>query len=318
MASANAKASDVLGRITLVTGPEEFLRERTVTAARRAVLAADPEAETSETTGDQLSTPELDNLSAPSLFSSIRFVVVRNLEDTPDTSFDGLLDFVAMPPEDVGLVLVHSGGPKGSGLLTKLRKAATVTEVKSEALKPSEFPRFVAAEVRSSGGRIEDEAAELLVQAVGQDLRALAGAAHQLAGDFPDDPLTAEVVGRYFAGRAEVKSFVIADHALYGRTSKALEELRWALEAGVSSPAITGSFASAVRGLAKVKTGDQSGVPPWKVRVIREQARGWDERGLATAIRAVATADADVKGQGSDAAYALERMVLTICGARLR
>ena len=37
-------------------------------------------------------------------------------------------------------------------------------------------------------------------------------------------------------------------------------------------------------------------MPPWKLRVLREQARGWDDRGLATAIVAVAQADADVKG----------------------
>jgi DNA polymerase-3 subunit delta len=311
-----ASPADVLGRVTLVTGPEEFLRERAIVAARIAVLAADPEAEVSETTGDQLTMAELDNLSAPSLFSSVRFVVVRNLEDTPDTSFDGLAEYTAAPPEDVALVLVHSGGAKGSGLLTKLRKVKALSEVKSEALKASEFPRFVAAEVRRHGGRIEDDAAELLVQAVGQDLRALAGAAAQLAGDFPEQPLSAEIVGRYFAGRAEVKSFVIADHALYGRTAKALEELRWALESGVGAPAITGSFATSVRGLARIKAGDQSGVPPWKVRILREQARGWDERGLAAAITAVAKADADVKGAGADAAYALERMVLTICASR--
>ena len=56
-------------------------------------------------------------------------------------------------------------------------------------------------------------------------------------------------------------------------------------------------------------------MPPWKLRVLREQARGWDDRGLATAIVAVAQADADVKGAAGDAAYALERMVLTVTEA---
>ena len=56
--------------------------------------------------------------------------------------------------------------------------------------------------------------------------------------------------------------------------------------------------------------------PPWKVRSLREQSRGWDETGLTTAITAVARADADVKGQAGDASYALERMVLTVSGAR--
>ena len=52
-------------------------------------------------------------------------------------------------------------------------------------------------------------------------------------------------------------------------------------------------------------------MPPWKIRALREQARGWDDLGLATAITAVARADADVKGAAGDAAYSLERMVLT-------
>jgi DNA polymerase-3 subunit delta len=52
--------------------------------------------------------------------------------------------------------------------------------------------------------------------------------------------------------------------------------------------------------------------------VLREQARGWDERGLAEAIVAVAQADADVKGAAADSAYALERMVLAVTAARGR
>ena len=58
------------------------------------------------------------------------------------------------------------------------------------------------------------------------------------------------------------------------------------------------------------------GVPPWKLRSLREQSRGWSEAGLARAIRAVAQADADIKGAASDASYTLERLVLTITGLR--
>ena len=83
------------------------------------------------------------------------------------------------------------------------------------------FRRFVSAEVRSHGGRIAEDAADLLVQAVGQDLRALAAAASQLASDFPGEPLTEAVVRQYFGGRAEVKSFAIADAAIYGRAAPA-------------------------------------------------------------------------------------------------
>ena len=323
---ANPKASDILGHVTLVTGPEEFLNQRTVTAALHAVRQSDPESEVSETTADQVSMGVLADLAAPSLFSSIRCVVVRQLEDLPEETHAGLVDYAASPAEDIGLILVHSGGQKGSGLLTKLRKQPGVTEVKSATLKSSEFPRFVAAEVRGHGGRIAEDAAEQLVQAVGQDLRSLAAAADQLTNDFPGQALTLEKIKQYFGGRAEVKSFAVADAALAGRTATALEELRWALDSGTAAVLVTSAFAGGLRGLAKFKgaarglreadLAREAGVPPWKLRIIRDQAKGWDEPGLARAITAVAQADADVKGAASDAAYALERMVLTVTAAR--
>lgn len=323
---ASPQASDILGHVTVVTGPEELLNQRSVDAAIAAVRSSDPDAEVSETTGDQLSMAGLGDLSAPSLFSSIRCVVVSRLEDLAEDVYDGLVGYATEPSPDIGLIVVHSGGQRGGGLLNRLRKLPMVSEVKSASLRPSEFPGFVAREVRGQGGRITEDAADLLVQAVGQDLRALSGAARQLTRDFPGEPLTAAVVGRYFGGRAEVKSFAVADAAIAGRTSQALEELRWALDNGTPAVLVTSAFATGLRGLAKVaaaprglREGDlarEAGVPPWKVRTLREQARGWDDRGLATAITAVARADADVKGAAGDAAYALERMVLVVTSAR--
>ena len=320
-------APNPLGIVTLVTGPEELLNERVVLAARAAVRRADPEAESTDTIGEQLTMASLGELAAPSLFSSTRCVVVREVEETAEDVHDGLVAYATSPDPDVALVLVHSGGQKGSGLLNRLRKLPTVSEHKSQAVKGAALGQFVQAEARRHGSRLEPDAAAALVEAVGADLRALAAAADQLSHDFPGTPLTAELVGRYFSGRADVKGYQIADLAVQGDTARALEELRWALETGVGAPAITGSFASAVRGLARLagarrgirdsELAREAGVPEWKLRSLRAQARGWDEHGLATAVRAVARADAEVKGAGADAAYSLERMVLTIAAARL-
>src|SRR3954454_1415097 len=181
--------ADVLGRVTLVTGKEEFLSERTVVGVREAVRRHDGEAEVSETAGSGLSRAQLGELAAPSLFSSTRCVVVRGLEGLPDESVDGLLDYAAAPVADVALVLVHGGGQKGSGVLTRLRRLESVTEVKSEELRISEYPGFVTTEARHRGATIEPEAAAALVQSVGQDLRSLSAAVDQLANDFPGETL---------------------------------------------------------------------------------------------------------------------------------
>src|SRR6185436_7295955 len=155
--SPHVRAADVLGRVTLVTGKEEFLNERTVAAVRRAVREFDADAELAETSAGDLTLATLGEMSAPSLFSSTRCVVVRGLENLPEESVDGLLAYAASPVDDVALVLVHGGGQKGSGVLTKLRKLPGVTEVKSEELRASEYPGFVTAEVRLQGGTIEPE-----------------------------------------------------------------------------------------------------------------------------------------------------------------
>lgn len=323
---ATPDPAQVLGRITLVTGPEEFLAERTVQDVRAAVRKADPEAEFSDTAAGQLTMATLGELAAPSLFSSTRCVVVRSFEDLPEESVAGLLDYAAAPAEDVALVLVHGGGQKGSGVLTKLRKVPAVTEVKSVALSAREYPNFVLGELRRHQVKIDADAAAFLVQAVGQDLRSLSAACSQLAGDFAGEPISTEMVKTYFGGRAEAKSFAVADHAIFGRTSKALEELRWALERGTAPVLITSAFAGGFRSLARYKAaprgmrgGDlmrEVGVPSWKIDILRDQAKGWDEGGIARAIRLVATADAEIKGQAHDPAYALEKMVLEIVGAR--
>jgi DNA polymerase-3 subunit delta len=325
---ANPQPQDVLGRITLVTGPEEFLGERAITGVRTAVRSHDSEAELSETSAGSLTMATLGELAAPSLFSTTRCVVVRRLEDLPEESAPGLLDYAAAPAEDVALVLAHSGGPKGSGLLTKMRKLPAVTEVKSAPLTAREFPGFVVNELRGRGVRIDPDAADFLIQAVGQDLRSLSAAASQLADDFEGQPLTVEMVKKYFGGRAEAKSFAVADHTIYGQTARALEELRWALDGGIAPVLVTSAMAGGLRSLARFMSAPRGmrnndlmrevGVPAWKLDTLRRQSNGWDDDGIGRAIRCVARADADVKGQASDPAYALEKMVLDVVRARPR
>lgn len=317
--------ADVLGRVTLVTGIEEFLADRAVRSVTQAVRAADPEADVTETTGAEVGPGALAELTSPSLFASSRAVVVRDLPEVPDEAVAGLLAYAASPADDIALVLVHPGGQKGKGLLDKLRKAK-VREVKCEAPKPYELPRFAAAEVRRAGGRVNDEAAGALVEAIGTDLRALAGAAGQLASDFPGAAITEDVVRRYFGGRAEVKGFAIADAAIGGQVASALEQLRWALGNGVAPVLVTSAFASGLRSLARFSSaprglgeGDlarEVGVPPWKLKSLRRQAHGWSPGSLADAIAAVARADADVKGASGDPDHALERMVMAVTRAR--
>jgi len=55
---------------------------------------------------------------------------------------------------------------------------------------------------------------------------------------------------------------------------------------------------------------------PWQIDQARRKLNGWDPEGVGRAIQAVAAADFEVKGGGRDPVYAVERAILTICGAR--
>lgn len=326
----------LLGRVLLISGPEEFLNERAVESARAAVREADAEAELSETTGDQLTLATLGELSAPSLFSSTRFVLVRRLEDLPEESVEPILGYVASPVDDVALVLCHSGGNRGTGVLTRLRKAGVV-EVRSAVLRANELPRYVVNEMRRHRTRIDPDAADALIAAVGADLRGLAAACHQLASDVAvaegvDETgatprglsVTATLVRRYFGGRAEAKSFDIAEHALFGRGAAALEELRWGLGTGLAPVLVTSALTSGLRQVVKYAAAPRGrsegelarivGAPPWKLRILRGQLRGWDADRLGAAIRLAARADADIKGRAADPAWTLEQLVLSVSG----
>lgn len=322
----SARTSDPLVPVTIVVGPESLLSERACGAVVRAARAADPEADVSDVSGADLTPGALAEHASPSLFATTRVLLIRDVQDVSEGVADALVTHCQAPVEGIHMVLVHPGGVKSKKLLDRMRKAGA-HEVKAERLtKPDDQVAFVRAEVRHAGGRIDEAAARHLVDAVGGDLRGLASAASQLASDAVDGVIGGDLVATYFEGRAEVKGWVVADRAVEGRTADAVEQLRWALQTGTDPVLVIGSLATALRALARlsgaprgVRDADLArdvGVPPWKIRVLRGQLRGWTPAGLSTAIRAVAAADLAVKGGGNDSTLALTTALVRIGQAR--
>jgi DNA polymerase III subunit delta len=320
-----AVVSSLFGRLVLVSGPEALFADRAVEVLQQQMRSEAPDVEVSEIEAARLDAGKLAEVTSPSLFASRCAVVITELENlAPELDVD-LVNLAAAQLPDLAVIVVHRGVPKGKALVGKL-KSAGVEVIECATVKPWELPQFVSAEVKRAGSSIDSGAASALVDAVGHDLRALAAAVGQLLSDGEGGPITVDQVRRYFGGRAEVTSFAVADAALTGRTGVAMEQLRWALATGVAPVLITSALASGVRGLGRLITAGggqresdlarEVGVPPWKLKSMRSQARGWDQGSLATALKAIATADADVKGAADDAAYALERAVLSV--SRLR
>lgn len=323
--TSQKSADDPLAPVTLAVGQEELLLERAVRQVVAAARAADPDTDVRELDPADLAPGTLAELTSPSLFAERKVVVVRQAQDLAADTVKDVKAYLASPAEEITLVLVFSGsGTKGRGLLDAARKAGAREVACPKLTKPADRVAFARGEFRSLGVSATPGACQALVEAVGGDLRELASACSQLAAD-AEGTVDEAVVARYYTGRAEASSFTVADQAVSGRTAEALETLRWALSTGVAPVLVTSALAQGVRAIGRLasappgmRPGDlarELGMPPWKIDRVRQQMRGWSPDGLATALRAVADADAAVKGGGFDPEYALERAVIAVATA---
>lgn len=312
-----------MASVTLVVGDEEFLVEREIVSALdkfgvdlgavHHLLAGETEA------------AELAELTSPSLFGDAAVVVVRQVQDA---SKEVATVLAALPeqPDDIAAVLSHAGGVKGKAVLEAIKSAGARVVVVPRIRNPREREQFVLEEVERAGGSIDRSAVADLVAAIGGDLRELATACVQLVSDV-GPKVTADNVAAYHRGRAESTGFAVADRAVEGDVSAALETLRWALTTGLDPVLVSSSLAANLRTIAVVASAGRGspdslagplGMPAWKIRRAQGWVKRWKPEALADAVRAVAKADADIKGAADDATYAAERAVLRVaeCAAR--
>ncbi len=311
--------------LTLVTGPEELLAERAVAAVTASVRAVDPDLEIQDVAGAELAPGMLGQLSSPSLFGERKVVIIRGTHELGAETFRDVAEYLDQPFEQVSLVLVHSGGARGKAVLELARKAGAREVACAKITRPADRVAFVCSEFQDAGRVITEDAAHDLLDAVGTDLFQIVAACGQLLAD-TTGVVDGEVVSRYYTGRAEVTSFMVADRVMEGRIAEALEQLRWALSVGTAPVLVTSALAqglrhiallgSAPRGLRSVDLARKLGMPVWKIDRVRRQLGGWTEWGVARALQVVGEADGAVKGGSDDAAYALERAVIYIVQAR--
>lgn len=320
----------LFGRVVLVSGPEALLAERAVERLVSAARAERPGAALNRVDAAGLDAGSLAEATGGSLFAAESIVVVNELSELPQELFDQVEQLARNPIGELALVLVHPGGVKGKNLLDRLKKAQVET-IDCPTLKPWELPQFAVSEARAAGARLDQQTATVLVEALGSDVRAVAAAVRQLLADSESDTntITEAAVRRYFAGRADVTSFMVADQVMAGHRDQALGALRWALETGVAPVLVTSAMAAALRNLGRfaeardprMRDADVAraiGVPPFKVKELARQVRDWTPRGLAESLQVVAKADAAVKGAATDPGFALEQMVIQVTARRGR
>ena len=313
-----------LSPLRLILGDEELLVARAVAEVAAAARAVDPASDVRELVAADLVPGDLYDLLSQSLFGDRRVVVIRGVHEARSELVDALRGHLADVADDVSLVLVHPSGARGKALVDAVRAAGAIVVECPKITRAEDRLAFVRAEVSRVGGSISPDAAAVLLDAVGTDLRELATACSQLVAD-SGGRVDAAAVTRYHRGRAEVTGFAVADRAVVGDVPGALEALRWALAVGVAHVLVADALADGIRSVARVSSAGRAnpyslasslGMPPWKVKRAQSQSRGWTEPGLTAAMRVVADLNADVKGVAADPGYALEAAIRDIAVAR--
>ncbi len=308
-----------LAPVVLLFGPEDFIASRAIDNVRRKLRADNPELEITSLDAAHYAAGQLGMVASPSLFSEPKLIEASALATMTDDFLLDVLAYIKDPAPDVTLLLTHTGGTRGKKLLDAL-KALGAPRVECQPLKKdNEKMQFVSAEFSLARRRIDAQAVRALVAAVGASLSELAASCSQLIAD-TTGMVTTDDVDKYYGGRVEATAFRVADAALAGNAPVALSTLRHALATGVDPVPLVGALAMKVRQVAKVFSARGSsaqlardlGMSPWQVDSARRDAGHWSAPSLAIAIKVLAEADAQVKGEAKDPVYAVEHAVMVI------
>ena len=310
-----------LAPIVLIKGSEGLLVDRALDQLRFLAHQADPNLERTDIVAATYQAGQIDVIASPSLFGESRMVIIRDLETMSDALAADLIAYASAPAPDVWLFLAHPGGnARGKKVIDAIAKAKWPV-IPAEPLKNDrEKLALIASDGRSARRQMDNEAMQALVDALGNDPRAMAGALAQLLSDV-SGRITLEDVRRYQAGRVEATGYDVADAAVAGHSAKALTLTRHAFATGIAPQVLVAALAMKFRAMAKVSIGGGASslkMAPWQVDRARRELRGWSDNSLAAAFGAIATADAETKGESRDPQRAIEKAIITICRLRGR
>lgn len=304
----------MLNPVHLVLGDDDFLAER---ATKDIIAQAGEDVEVTTLRASEVTEGEIAMATSPSLFAEDRVVVVQKAELAGKDAVETLLAACVDPAPGMTIVVQHTGGGRQKSYVAKFQKIAEVHQ--AQTLKDRDRHAWVSAEFRRHGVRPTPDVIAALLESVGSNLRELASAVSQLVAD-TEGEITVASVREYYTGVAEVAGFDIADEAVAGRADRALASTRRALQLGTSPVAIAAALAHKVGDIARLynvrgnpdQLARELGMHPFVAKKTMQVARQWTGSAVTEAVIIVADLDAEVKGQGGDAEFAIENAVRRI------
>lgn len=324
-AIAEARAGK-LRPVYVVVGSETLMIERAVAAIRKAVVDGGIPGFNEDLFHGGAKVDANKVVAASEtlpMMASQRFVLVRRV-DLIDLEQQAILaGYVAKPSPSTVLVMTA----EKLALSTKLGKASSKLRFTADPLKGHALREHVGLEAEERGHPIAPNAAEALLDTLGDDLAALDDALERLSlyvgpGQRIDLPAVEACVAR-----VKVDSIWALVDAVSMRDVRQASAAAASLLADREAPLrILAMLARQLRTVARMRDALQrglsdeeatkaAGAPPFKARALRAAAKRFTIEDLTRAFALIAETDLLLKGSKIPDDVVLERTVLELCRA---
>ena len=255
-------------------------------------------------------------VNTPPMLADRRAVVLRSVDQLGKRKSklrDELLRYLEKPNPTTLLILIVAAGEDVDPDL-----ARRSTSVALGALEPERVPRWIAHRAAELTLKLEPDAVNLLIAAVGNDLSALARELEKLASLAGDRPATAADVTALVGVRRGETVHDLVDAALERQGARAAQLVEPVLEqAGMSGVKIVTSLGTHLVGTALARAERERGAGrvedavfrhllaarPYGLRGYKDEAARWAQWStlwtaaeLSTALRRALAADRALKG----------------------
>ena len=313
-----SKAAERAVPVLLLWGEDAFL-------LREAALAALGDVRASEVDAAEWQGGELQDLATPSLFGDPRGLLVTDCRALPKDAMAELAAYLAAPDPQAPLILACTTAERGKPPAALLKLVEPVGQARQVKVDRKDLEPWLVQRAKATGLDLTAPAARALVETLGEDAGALAGAVQQLAGAFAGQRVGPAQVREQFRGLGEQKTWDLCDKAFGKDLPGAIRALRSIEEGGDDALMILGGIASRLRDLIRVRALPDR-MPPaqlakeaglrfdWQARRYQQQARNFSMAELVTIHRRLTEADRELKS-GAQADVVMPALVAAIAAA---
>lgn len=309
-------------------GEENFLKEEAINSIRNTLF---PDTISANVNTEIYSASEIDidtiiqKARDLPLWAGKRLIIVKNLERIPRTAWHKFSGYLAHPNPSTYLIFMSEGADRKASFPEEFKKNGIIIEFKP--LSKAKMIQWIKNRAKITGFGITDEAIELLIELIGEDLYALSNEMEKasLLLDKGHKIIGREEIIRV-AGDHRVRSiFELISAIEKGRLEDSINVLNKLIEYGESPLGILGIIARHYRILIEVKSMLKKGLSKseiarrikrsiYNVEPLITHAKAISNNRLEEILKKILDTDWKIKSDFHSPRLALEMLIIELIG----